>query len=161
MTEARPVVAETAPHEPLGNETCNGALNASEEAAAEAADTQAEPESSENGPMQQEPAAVAQSAAAETAQHEQPGNKARDGAVDANRKAPTSRAAETSTASRTVSPVVTVRRSARISASSAAAPERPIQCPLPATQQASLRPSGEKDANNRSRSRPMRGFVVH
>ena len=36
--------------------------------------------------MQQEPATVAQSAAAETAQHEQPGNKTRDGAVDASKK---------------------------------------------------------------------------
>jgi len=146
-TEARPSVAETTPHEPLGNETCDGALNASEEAAAEPVDTQAEPESSESGPVQQEPAAVAQSAAAETAQHEQLGNKARDGAVDASRKAPTSRVAATSIASRTASPAVPVRRSARISASSAAAQER---SPLLTTQQASLRPSGRKDANKPS-----------
>ena len=142
-----------------GSTTCDGVFNASEEAPAEPVDTQAEPESSESGPVQQEPVAVAQSAAAETAQHEQLG-KTRDGAVDASKMAPTSHVAATSIASRTAPPAAVVRRSARISASSVAVPERRSRRPLLTTQKASLCSSSRKGTSNRLPSCSMRSTAV-
>jgi hypothetical protein len=154
-TEARPAVAESVPYQPLGNETCGGALDAGKEAPAEPANTQAEPESPTSGPVPQGPAAVTPSAAAETAQRKQPGNKTRDGAVDVSKQASTSRVTATSIASRTAPPAA-VRRSARIRASSVAAPERRLQRPLTTTQQASLRSPSRKDTSDRLSSRPLR-----